>query len=58
MGIDVKWQEREANHSPSFTADIRKDGIYTFIPPYALIACAGTHFNFKLHRGNAWFAIL
>ena len=27
MSVEVKWQEREANHLPPFTADVRKEWI-------------------------------
>jgi hypothetical protein len=34
----VKWQGREADHSPPASAEVKKMWIYTYIPPYAFMA--------------------
>jgi hypothetical protein len=34
----VKWLGHEAEHSPPASADVKKMWIYTFTPPYALMA--------------------
>jgi hypothetical protein len=33
----VKWQGREADHSPPASVKVKKMQIYTFIPPYAFM---------------------
>jgi hypothetical protein len=33
----VKRQEREADHSPPISAEVKKKGIYTFTPPHAFM---------------------
>jgi hypothetical protein len=34
----VKQQEREADHSPPATAEVKKMSIYTSTPPYVFMA--------------------
>jgi hypothetical protein len=34
----VKWQEREADHSPPTSAEVTKTWIYTSTPPYVFKA--------------------
>jgi hypothetical protein len=50
---EVKRQEREADHSPSASAEVKKMWIYTSTPPYAFIAYFFFYFytyniNYKL----------
>jgi hypothetical protein len=35
---DLKWQGREADHSPQTSTEVKKTWIYTSTPPYALMA--------------------
>jgi hypothetical protein len=38
LSLQVKWQGREANHSPPACAEVKKTWIYTTTPPYVLMA--------------------
>jgi hypothetical protein len=38
LSSGVKWQLREASHSPPTSAEVNKTRIYTATPPYAFMA--------------------
>jgi len=40
--VAVKWLGHEVDHSSPSVAEVRNGRSYTFTPPHALMACAGT----------------
>jgi hypothetical protein len=50
----VKWSEREADHSPSTSAEVKKTWIYTSTPPYTFMAqCCKVGERESVDGGNA-----
>jgi hypothetical protein len=39
LSLGVKWQGREADHSPPTSAEVKKRWFYTSTPAYAFMAC-------------------